>query len=825
MTAFIAWYLILTLLGWVTFPFVFRLLPALADRGFTLARTAGLLLWAYVFWLCTSLGLAFNNVSGILFGLLPLIALSGYACFAWGQAAANTRITPASEITTWLRKNIRLVVTTELLFLTAFALLALLRAGNPTLDNAEKPMELMFINSILRSPSFPPHDGWLSGYAISYYYFGYVMTAMLARLSGISGSIAHNLMTALVFGLAAIGAYGLLYNLLAGRKAESAGAAGSALLAPLFMLVVSNLEGFLEVLHRRGILWTGASNFWTWLDIAELNHPPQQPLAWIPDRFWWWWRASRVISDYDLTGAAREVIDEFPFFSFLHADLHPHVLAIPFVLLTVALALNIFLGGTRASINLLQVRIRLDAPTFLAAALVLGSIAFLNIWDILLCGALIVLAYGLAGVRDRGWSWDRLLEMLVLALPLGLAAVLLYLPFYLGFSSQAGGLLPNIVSPTRGAQFWVMFAPLLLPLLGYMLYLWRGERRFARWAAAGRLTLLTVVLLVLALGFSSWLVTLRDPAAVLGFLQAQGLPSLSALIGPALLRRLMFIGGLLTMLAVFFPALAFLAGTRTEATAQRAVGDAGPHEDNPPLAGEKADPFVFLLIVIASLLVIGPEFVYLRDQFGYRLNTIFKFYFQAWLLWSIPASMAVVLLMRRLRGAAGWVFTIGLVLVLTMSLTYPALAIANKTNDFKPGLGWTLDDFQRIERADPDEAAAIEWLRSAPYGVIAEAIGGSYTEYGRISVYTGLPTVLGWPGHEVQWRGTAEPQGARQADIKLLYETEDWDTARPIIEQYNIRYIVVAALERSTYAVQEQKFATHLGLVFQQGVVNIYEVP
>ena len=117
------------------------------------------------------------------------------------------------------------MVTTEVLFLVAFGLLALLRAGNPTLDNAEKPMELMFINSILRSPSFPPHDGWLSGYAISYYYFGYVMTAMLAQLSGVTGSIAHNLMTALVFALAAIGAYGLLFNLLATRRTDADGAA------------------------------------------------------------------------------------------------------------------------------------------------------------------------------------------------------------------------------------------------------------------------------------------------------------------------------------------------------------------------------------------------------------------------------------------------------------------------------------------------------------------------------------------------------------------------------------------------------------------------
>jgi uncharacterized membrane protein len=85
--------------------------------------------------------------------------------------------------------------------------------------------------------------------------------------------------------------------------------------------------------------------------------------------------------------------------------------------------------------------------------------------------------------------------------------------------------------------------------------------------------------------------------------------------------------------------------------------------------------------------------------------------------------------------------------------------------------------------------------------------------------------VLGWPGHEVQWRGTAEPQGSRQDDIKVLYETGNWDQARPILQKYSVRYVVVGALERNTYAVEEDKFAAHLSAIFQQGEMHVYEVP
>ena len=155
---------------------------------------------------------------------------------------------------------------------------------------------------------------------------------------------------------------------------------GFSFLAPVFLLFVSNLEGFLEVLHSHGIFWpaNSTSNFWTWLGIKELSDAPTLPLTWIPDRFWWWWRASRVVTDLDLRGSFQEVIDEFPFFSFLLGDLHPHVLAIPFNLLAVAIALNFFLGGWRGEIDLFGFHLNISKTGFLFAALTLGGLAFLQ---------------------------------------------------------------------------------------------------------------------------------------------------------------------------------------------------------------------------------------------------------------------------------------------------------------------------------------------------------------------------------------------------------------------------------------------------------------
>jgi uncharacterized membrane protein len=280
MTAFISWYILITLLGWLTFPLAYRLFPSLADRGYALSRAFGLMLWGYVFWLFANFGIAQNDMGGLLLGLMVVGGLS-----AW--MFINRR----SEIGNWIGENRRLIITTELLFLIAFGLFAFFRAANPEIVGTEKPMELMFINGIINSPAFPPRDLWLSGYSISYYYFGYVMTAMLAKFTGVPATMAFNLMLSLIFGLSAVGAYGVLYNLLAARQTpdlEGRSSIVTSLLAPLFLLIISNAEGFLEVLHARGWLWRDGQNFWTWLNIPELRDAPPQTAQWIPDRYWWW---------------------------------------------------------------------------------------------------------------------------------------------------------------------------------------------------------------------------------------------------------------------------------------------------------------------------------------------------------------------------------------------------------------------------------------------------------------------------------------------------------------------------------------------------------
>jgi YYY domain-containing protein len=628
-------------------------------------------------------------------------------------------------------------------------------------------------------------------------------------------------------------------------------------------LFVSNLEGFLEVLSSRGLFWklgnSPTSAFWSWLDIKGLVDPPLLPLSWIPHRaFNWWWQASRVIQDYDLAHNFREIIDEFPAFSYLLGDLHPHVLAMPFDLLVVAVALNLFLGGWKGQTNLHFYRLSINPTGLLFGGLLLGGLAFLNTWDILVGFALLAGAYILLRALESGWTWARLTDLFAISIPMGLLAIVLYLPFYVGFQSQAGGILPNLDSPTRGAQLWVMFAPLFLALLAYLVYLWQAEKRPGNWSLGFGLAAGLAMFLWLFSWALAFLALRLKPDLVSGFLDSECSGSVALCFTLTSLRRLSYIGGLLTLLALLGIALAFLvkAGHRKSET----------EEPRASLVG-RPQPFVLLLIVLGTVLVIAPEFVFLRDLFVNRMNTIFKFYYQAWLMWSLVAAFGVAVLWQKLRAGWGWVFRISLLIVLIMALAYPVFALPSKTNDFQlPAFAqnlkapqvagdpaalqtaarvWTLDGAQAFQSQYPDDAAAANWLLNAPEGVIVEAFNktSSYTDYARMSVYSGDPTVLGWWYHEWQWRGNLDelvspiknltcmakdPYDSRRMrsdDISCLYETNSWDVASEIIAQYNIRYVVIGTLERRDYHINEILFQQHLKPVFQQGQVVIYEVP
>lgn len=834
----LSWYCIFLFLGWVNFPLTSWIFSKQQNKGFAFSRIVGLLVWGYVYWITNIFGLLTNTLVGVVSALLVVVLVNAVLYRKQKDTLKQA-----------IKENGKTYLMVEVLFLAAFVVTCLARAMAPNLTGTEKPMELAFINAIIKTPQFPPSDPWLSGYAISYYYFGYLQVAMLAILNGVSGGIAFNLAISAWVGLICIASFGIVFELLNSYFAHRKKSAQSsrkkigwfALLAPFLLLVASNAEGGLEMLHASGAFWqTDAegvqhSNFWEWLDIQELNEPPAANEQWVPQRMGgtWWWRASRVVSDYDGAGNFREVIDEFPAFTFYLADLHPHVLSIPFFLLCIAFSLQLFMDGGVWLIESKNWKDVLHTHQFWISALILGSLLFMNTWDFPAGLGLFVLVFVLMVFKQKKWSWSVFLDIIRKVILLVLACVLLYLPFFLGFASQAGGIFPSLLYSTRGAQFGVMFFPFLALLLIYLIWVNRRKTapdgKIARYVFVFLLVLILFMLLfpfsrLIAIGFWNGMQNMfggfeaklaqavQDAQSFAAIYHSEDIPSL---IRQTIQRRLQDPTTVMLLLVFIFLVMRYLFRKKREG-------------DNTETRETETDApileYVNFLILLGTVLCLIPEFIFLGDVFQTRMNTIFKFYFQAWILWSIAGSFALVVLWDALKGWKGILFKVCMILVLLIACVYPFFLYRDRIRN-TDHTTWTLDGTAYLEYSNSGDLQIIQTLQSLPYGVVVEAVGGSYSGYARIATNSGYPTVLGWPGHEMQWRGGVTEIGLRQSDIQYLYETTDWSLAKMILERYDIRYVVVGNYERSTYAVDEEKFAQNLTLLMQTGNTVLYQYP
>lgn len=855
------WWLALMALGTAVLPLTYTLFRPLADRGYAFTKMAGLLLVSYLFWLLGSLGLLGNDLGG------GLVSVGLATAVSWVVYRRQQNSSAQQSLAQWLRAHRGQVLLTEALFLLLFALWVWVRAQNPAILNTEKPMEFAFLNGLGRSPAMPPLDPWLSGFAISYYYFGYVMVSLLARLTAVPEYIAFNLGIAWLVAGTGVGAFGLVYNLIAGsarvtntppphpvtpspsrRLALTLG-----LIAAIALPLAGNQQITLEMLHANRI---GSPAFWQWLNVRDLGElPPQGATPRYETSNWWWWRSSRVIHEHHLSGRAEtglEPIVEFPGFSFALGDMHPHVLALPFAFLSLAVAYLWFLGTASWKVetgnlpSLISSLLSLvKTPLWLFTVLVLGGLSFLNTWDVLIHLFVVLGAYALARRRQEGWHSGLLAQTAVMGLLLVVAAVLAYLPFYLGFRSQAGApyLLPMLMRPTRLAHFLIIFAMPLSSIALFLLVL-AVQRRFGGWRA-GLLTAVSLLLLLfLLLGFFIWvLASSADGAARMFNLASElgislparpetavaldwGFSALLALTPTILTARLAYPALTLFLLALI--ALVVMLWQGDEVTGQQGgevTNTPPPHSLTPsPL------PFVLLLILTGALLTLGPEFLYLRDNFGMRLNTTFKFYYQAWVLFGTAALVGLGMMWHWARRTAV-VATALYVTLFALSLFFPVYAVQSRAAEYRGPANSpvrqpaTLNGLAYLQLYGLAEYEAIMWLRQNVSGtpVIVEAVGGQYSDYGRISASTGLPTLLGWAGHQYQWRGLTPEPAERDPAVRQIYSETNWETVAALLDRYNVAYIYVGGREVATYGSQvREKFAGLLDVAFQSGDVVIY---
>jgi len=702
----VVWWLVLEGLGLIALPLTSRLFSARADHGYGFAKIIGLLLVSYVAWMLGFAGVPYS--ASLWVALAGVAALN--AALAWqGRQALSSW---------WRGPGRRTIVIHEALWIFGFLFFAWQRSLWPQIVDQEKYMDFAFFNTLQRTDVMPPQDPWMAGRPFNYYYFGYLMVANLARLAGLPSSVSYNLCVATIGGLsfAELGAIGLTLT----RRLPF------ALLTGAMGIVFGNLDGFLQLIETRGL--TGFNYF----------------------------RSTRIVG-------GDSTINEFPFFTAIHGDLHPHYLVFPVQLLLFGLLLD---PERFRALGERGIKAFRDLWPVVPVAFVLATMVAISIWE-LPVGAMtaFLLMQRYLPLRPL-FSWRRMQLLLVVGV-MAAFCYIFYLPFYLHFVAPPGGVGVKFAT-TSLTEFLIVFGALLAP--------------------------------------PAW------------FLAADVGPKLS--VGPEI--RQLLVAGLALLIAI-----AYLAGNAVfvvmVALAAAALVSAYATEDGDRRAPILLVLAASIALLACELVYLKDPY----GEKLYRMNTVFKLYLQSWMLLSIAGPWCLKQLFDRkalpvpepMRRAA--LITVGGVLL--ASCAYPLGVTTTRLVHLSGPAALNGNEYLRREHAD--DFAAITWIREHVRGlpVILEASGNPYSYYARFSSNTGLPTVLGWSNHEGLWRGHDQTVSTRQQEVTQMYNAPTLDEIAPLLDRHHVQYVVVGEVERKDYQARGLEKFAQLQVAFSHGGTTIYQ--
>ena len=807
--AVIAMYGFITLLGWVSYPLVRLGLSGLDDRGYPLAKLAGLLLLAFIVWILASFRVPFTpRTIGIV--LVGLLILCGVLIYIQRESLARD-----------LRKNWRYFIAVELLALVAFVFFILVRLGNPDLwhpyKGGEKPMDFSYLNAVLKSTSFPPYDPWFAGGYINYYYYGFVIVGVPIKLLGIIPAIAYNIILPVWYSLLILGAFSIGWNLYKAiprsRALQVDGRSHNKVLGTAFWVGLATAVG----LGLLGNLGTVRLILQSFQKIASAGIPLEdaafgQKITWTIQGFMqflrgtilplypgdWYWYPSRVIPG--------EPITEFPYFTFIYGDLHAHLIAFPITLFAISWSFSAVLSkmsiqSKRKWMGGLQI-----AVSYILGGLVIGALRPTNTWDFytyVILASISVLYVTIRKYRPRlklkisGGQWIEKIGVAALSvIAFVLLAVFMYQPFAYWFGQ--GYTSVEFWSGSRtplGAYFthWGLFLFIIISWMAWETYHWMKTtptsaleklEPIKNWIYAALIVFGVLLLIFLALGVVVALVAIPV-----------GLWAVVLMLRPG----------------------------RTD-----------------------AGRFLLFLIGTAILLTLAVELVYVPGDIG-RMNTVFKFYLQAWILFAACAGVCLVWVLQSMRYwknslATPWQL-IFFILVISAAL-FTLLGTTDKIRDrMATDAPNTLDGMAYMPYAYfydmgvnmplIEDYAGILWMQENIKGspVILEGQAYEYRWGNRYTIYTGLPGVVGWNWHQRQQRAVLRSPVVelRVAAVNNFYTTSDLEYVEDFLDEHAIEYIVLGQLERAFYpGVGLEKFQENEGIlwdeVFDYGDTIIYKV-
>ena len=834
------------LLALIGVPLVFLLAPHLPDAGWGLARPLSLLLLGYGAWILPSMHLVPFGRPLIFVLLLLLAAVSlAIAYWKWDQLALALRVR-------W-----KWILCAELVYLVLFGVFLGIRAFNPDIFWGEKPMDMSFLSTTYRSTWFPPADPWIAGKTVNYYYLGHPLLAVVGVLLNLSVEYLDNLCIGVIPALAGGAAFSII--VLATKRAWAAA------LGAYFLALSGSLWSAALWFYNHSAAWgRGLSNYREIVGTAPFYkvppgtpgwptippaHPGDTPLPAPNDVDWsgaishlWALIKSGVVfftgapireggfdnsfywrSGHDLlTGTAA---NEFPAWTFLFADLHAHMIVMPFTLLFIGLAAALLFspGGREGAPR--------RGALLVLLSFVLGALACINTWDLPTSAILLV-----AVLFWRYWAYERhaqpgaghvAADVATGLLHTGFAAALVvagafafFTPFHTNFDSRVevgmGAVARSWGSNTPPAMFLLIFGGMLFFVAWYLLSrLWRPdpdapETREAWRARLWRLGAVAGLLLVGLLAAHHYL----DPAVRAQLRLAHDLPHEATLD-----YRLM-------ALLVPFVLWAFWHALRTKKPGEAAAA---------------------ILAGVGLGLAAGVEFFYIRETWGFpahRWNTAFKFYLHVWIYLSLAGGIGAGFMFARRPSRDGQtragqlgrvlVIAVALFLVLPLTLIFPIVGAYTVTkhpsSHTKAGAVPTLDGLSWFQRSDPESWRAYQWIEGNIKGqpIMLEAPGESYHhETSRVSSMTGLPTLLAWPHHVKERSHPEDLVRRREQNATAIYTSNDKRRVLGLLSENGVDYIYAGKEERRRFGNVARHFSGYgdvLDVVYHNDDVMIYKV-